>query len=212
MRASPKTHHYCKQRKMREQADASSNLITNRQFKDRTNINLQELLEGKDKRNTQKSTEVALKQFSQYLQQKSLPTLDQLAVNDLLQILFNYYPSLKPLKSDTYSVQSLKCIRSALARYFRKEKRIDISKDQQFVRANEMFQAFLIKSKKEGKGVKKSYPPISDTDLERISEYFAHDHMNLPNPKKLQQQIIFYIIYFFCRRGRENLYDMLQET
>ena len=45
-----------------------------------------------------------------------------------------------------------------------------------------------------------------------ISEYFTNDHMNSPNPKKLQQQMIFYIIYFFCRRGRENLYDMMQTT
>ena len=36
--------------------------------------------------------------------------------------------------------------------------------------------------------------------------------MNKPNPKKLQQQVIFYILYFFCHRGKENLYDMLQET
>ena len=36
--------------------------------------------------------------------------------------------------------------------------------------------------------------------------------MNAPEPKRLQQQVIFYIIYFFCRRGRENLYDMQQDT
>ena len=32
------------------------------------------------------------------------------------------------------------------------------------------------------------------------------------NPKGLQQQVIFNIIYFFCRRGRENLYSMIQDT
>ena len=32
--------------------------------------------------------------------------------------------------------------------------------------------------------------------------------MNHPSPKKLQQCMIFYIIYFFCQRGRENLYQM----
>ena len=75
-----------------------------------------------------------------------------------------------------------------------------------------MFQAVLVESKKVGKGVKKSYPPITDIDLERIAEYFSHDHMNHPDPKRLQQQMIFYIIYFFCRRGRKNLYDMQKDT
>ena len=32
--------------------------------------------------------------------------------------------------------------------------------------------------------------------------------MNDPNPRKLQRCVIFYTIYFFCRRGRENLYEM----
>ena len=75
-----------------------------------------------------------------------------------------------------------------------------------------MFQAVLVESKKVGKGVKRSYPPITDIDLERIAEYFTHNHMNLPNPKKLQQQVTLYIIYFFCRCGRENLYTMQQDT
>ena len=31
-------------------------------------------------------------------------------------------------------------------------------------------------------------------------------------PKRLQQTIIFYIIYFFCHRGRKNLHAMTKET
>ena len=192
--------------------DAGVNSDGKRVFKDRSNELLEKLLEGKDKVNTQKSTEGALKQFSQYLRQKEMPNPEDLNIDILPKILYEYYPSLKPMKSDNYSVQSLKCIRSGLSRYYRKNKGFDIAKDPQFVQANEMFQAVLVESKKVGKGVKRSYPPITDIDLERIAEYFSHDHMNMPNPKKLQQQVIFYIIYFFCHRGRENLYNMKQET
>ena len=67
-------------------------------------------------------------------------------------------------------------------------------------------------AKKVGKGIHKWYPAITDIDLERISEYFTHDHLNKPDKKRLQQQMIFYIICFFCRRGRENLYEMLKTT
>ena len=33
-----------------------------------------------------------------------------------------------------------------------------------------------------------------------------------PDPRRLQQNMVFYIIYFFCRRGRENLYEMTKDT
>ena len=106
----------------------------------------------------------------------------------------------------------MKCIRAALDRYFQKERGIDIVKDENFIRANEMFKAVCVESKKAGKGVKKSFPPISQIDLERIAEYFCHDHMTKPDPRHLQQNMIFYIIYFFCRRGQENLYEMTKDT
>ena len=32
--------------------------------------------------------------------------------------------------------------------------------------------------------------------------------MNHPDPRKLQRCVIFYIIYFFGRRGSKNLYEM----
>ena len=85
-------------------------------------------------------------------------------------------------------------------------------KDTDFVQCNEMFKAVCVESKKSGKGCKKSYPPISPIDLERIAEYFCHDHVVKPDAKKLQQNLVFSIIYFFCRRGRENLQAMKRNT
>ena len=35
--------------------------------------------------------------------------------------------------------------------------------------------------------------------------------MNSPNPKKLQQNLLFFVIYYFCHHGRENLYDMKKD-
>ena len=75
-----------------------------------------------------------------------------------------------------------------------------------------MFKAVTVHSKKQGKGVRKSYPPITPIDMEMITEYFNHDHVTVPDPKRLQRHMLFYIIYYFCRRGRENLYEMKQDT
>ena len=75
-----------------------------------------------------------------------------------------------------------------------------------------MLKAKCVDSKKKGKGVHQKYPPITPIDMEQISEYFNHDHVSLPDPRKLQRHLLFYIVYFFCHRGRENLYEMTQDT
>ena len=181
-------------------------------FKTRSKDDQEKLLIGKDKASTQRATKSFVSQFSTFLAVKKLPKLEDLDLNDLGEILFDYYSSIQPQKTSDYSVQSLKCIRSGLNRYFKKTRGVDIISDTRFVKANEMFAAVKVDSKKKGKGVKRSYPPITQLDLERIAEYFLHDHLRNPQPRRLQQNMIFYIIYFFCRRGRENLYSMTKET
>ena len=168
----------------------------------------------KDKRNTQVTTDHAVSNFSQYLQVKSLLKLDDINSRDLDQVLSDYYASIQPQVKDdeSYAVQTIKCIRAALNRHFRKVKGIDIVKDPVFVKSNEMFKAVCVESKKNGKGIKRSYPPISQVDLECIAEYFCHDHVREPDPRRLQQNLVFYIIYFFCQRGHENLYTMKKST
>lgn len=73
---------------------------------------------------------------------------------------------------------------------------------------------FLAVSKqicKAGLGTTKSYPPIEPEDLTKTAEFFIHDVMNKPDPKKIQKCLLFNIIYFFCRRGRENIYDFTHD-
>ena len=171
-------------------------------------------MEDKDKRNTQVATERAMTNFRAYLSAKQLPEADDIPPKDIDGILHSYYSAIQPqLKDDENdAVQTTKCICTALNHYFRKNRGIDIVKDTDFVRSNEMFKAICIESKKSGKGVKKSYPPISPIDLERIAEYFCYDHITNPDPRRLQQNLVFYIIYFFCQCGRENLYAMKKNT
>ena len=197
---------------MDNEANAEFTKPTKFRFKNRSKEETTQILKGKDKESTQRATHVYLTQFKRFLNVKSLPEVEDIPTKDLDGILFEFYNSIQPQKKDDYCVQTLKCIRAGLNRYFRKERGIDIAKDSMFVRANEMLKAVQVDAKKKGLGVKKSYPPITEIDLERIAEYFCHDHVTVPDPKCLQQNIIFYIIYFFCRRGRENLYDMKKNT
>ena len=89
---------------------------------------------------------------------------------------------------------------------------LDLISNEAFVKANEMFCGVNKQKRIQGLGSTKSTPVISEADLQKISEYFDHDIMNHPSPKKVQQCLIFYIIYFFCHRGRENLYQMTWDT
>ena len=170
------------------------------------------LLTEKDKKSTQRATDGYMNQFKKFLEVKQHPKLEAITAADLNNILYDYYASIKPQKEEMYCVQTLKCIHAGLGRFFRKSLGVDIASDSMFVKANEMFKAMTVHSKRSGKGVKNSTPPISQIDLERIAEYFNHDHVTEPNGRKLQQNLIFYIVYFFCRRGRENLYNMTKET
>lgn len=73
-----------------------------------------------------------------------------------------------------------------------------------------MFKAVATQLRKKGLGSTRSYPPIEPEDLAVVSEYFHHDIMNKPNPRTLQQNVLFNIIYFFCRRGRQNIHAFTQ--
>ena len=142
-------------------------------FKQRKDEEKEKLLTEKDKRNTQVATDRAIAHFDHFLQAKSYGELQSLDLGTikLNDILLDYYCSIQPQKvtnenDDKYSAQAMKCMRAALNRYFRKEKGIDIVKDEACIKANEMFKEVCVQSKKAEKGVKKLYPSISPINLE----------------------------------------------
>ena len=134
-----------------------------------------------------------------YLKEKQLPNLTEIQNEHLPDILLNFYTNTKKTDGDDYCAQSMKCIRVRINRYMKAERGLDIISSDLFVKANEMFRGVNKQRHIEG-------------PIQIISNYFSHDIYNNPNPKKVQQCLTFYIIYFFCRRRRENLYEMNWET
>ena len=141
----------------------------------------------------------------EYYHQDGLPKL-----NDLPEILGNFYLNMQTLSNELYSVQSQKCIRASLNRHFKQTRSIDIIQDLWFIEANEIFNGVKVLAKKSGKGVRKSTKMIIEDDMKRLGDYFLQDfNPGKPvNVKKLQQCVMFYVMYFFCRRGWENLHFM----
>ena len=67
-------------------------------------------------------------------------------------------------------------------------------------------------NKEAGLGVTCSYPPIENIHLKRIVEYSKEKMLEPPNAKNLQEIMIFYVLFYMCRRGRENLRAMKKST
>ena len=75
---------------MSDQADAGQNSVKKYQFKSKSNAEKQKLLEEKDKKNTQRAIQGALRQLAEYLAIKQLPELKDIPDCDLPDILFRF--------------------------------------------------------------------------------------------------------------------------
>lgn len=175
--------------------------------------------------NTHRATKLWTTCFSEYLVEKQLAPMDQLTNEELPDVLEQFYAEVckkekrisgqecdYPENEHSYKNTTLKAIRGALARYFKEERSIDIISGEQFIRANQLFAGVQKINKENGLGSIKSKPPITESDMQKIADYFKHCLAGPPNAKALQEITLFYIIFFLCRRGRENLRPMKKST
>ena len=182
--------------------------------------------------NTNRATATYVKCLNDYLNEKQLPAEDQIPTVDLPQILSDFYVEVRKKKStqnnhkvtkggkvippsptgNDYKNTSLMCIRAALNRHFKSTRSIDIIANEQFIQCNEMFKGVTKKGKREGRGEIDSRPPIEPEDLQKIHDYFQQNMRSPPNARKLQEMMLFNVIYYGGRRGRENLRFMSKGT
>ena len=111
-----------------------------------------------------------------------------------------------------YKSQTLRTMRAALNRYFKEKRRIDIIADIEFYEANEMFKCVLKVNKSQRLGEIESKEAITDDDMIKLNEHFTRNMLSKPNAQNLQLMMIFYIIFQFGRRSRENLRKMKKNT
>ena len=87
------------------------------------------------------------------------------------------------------------------------ESDVDIIDDQRFRTSNMTYKAALVELKRIGKGSVDHHPEITPQDLKKLYDSFKTD-----SAVELQEKVLFDIIYYLCRRGRENLRDMSKDT
>lgn len=177
------------------------------------------IMNKRNKPNTNKATKLWMNCFQEYLEEKNHPKVEDIEDSQLPSILENFYTEVrrKNLKENAqedtmYSNTTLRAIRAALNRYFKEKKGIDITSNSAFIKANELFTGVQKINKEEGRGTIKHKEIITQADLVKLNIYFEQNMDGPPNPKLLQEYVLFNIIYYMGRRGRENLRSMTKNT
>ena len=74
--------------------------------------------------------------FHEYLTEKDLPAIKDLTIDNLPDILMNFYTKVRKVNCENYK---LKCIHAGINQFMKARKGIDIISNESFVKANEMF-------------------------------------------------------------------------
>lgn len=159
------------------------------------------------KPNTKKATQTWLKCLNDYLKEKEIAeNLDAVSDEQLPQVLFDFYTEVRSTKNQTYKNTTLRCLRAGINRYVKEKRSIDIVLDRRFIQTNEIFKGIQKEGKKLGKGSIKHKDVIESEDMEKLQDYFSQ-YMT-PDPVILQRFVMFNLMFYMCRRGRENFAEM----
>ena len=102
-------------------------------------------------------------------------------------------------KKKNYKNTSMRAIRAAIGRYYKEKRSIDIISGEPFIRVNSVFIGILQLNKESGLGNIESKPELSDLDISTLTMYFKATMSGPPDPKKLQDIVIFNILFYMCR-------------
>ncbi|XP_069134253.1 uncharacterized protein KIAA1958-like [Argopecten irradians] len=136
-------------------------------------------------------------------------TFELLSESDLCTLLKDFFTNVRNKKGELYSKSSICAIRQGIRRYLQEpphNKTFDIINDPVFKGANQVFISMLKMTRAEGKGTVTHKKAIPAGDLQKL---YSHPRaFNTDVPKGLLNKITFEIIFFFCRRGRENIREL----
>lgn len=142
--------------------------------------------------------------FEKFLQENTAEDCVTMPSWKLNEYLWYYYFGLKKKNGDNYAPATLVCIRAGIQRYFNlvKNRKISLVNGTDFDSANRMLKVKVREFHSSG-GVTTQYKPINEGDLEKIRDYFDRS-----TGEKLQDEVLFTILYAFGERGQEHLKQM----
>ena len=172
-------------------------------------IQLQDLIDSADSKNTKYAVKYGIKIFEEFLRNVNtdLGDVNRLPNADLDKILQKFYAGCRQKNGDYYSKKSMLTIRFGLQRHFLNTKSVDIIKHEDFANSSRIFKCFSATLKQQGKGFVKHKLPISQEDMAKIQ-----DSLDLDDPQGLQDKVFIDVMLYFCNRGRENLREMTVDS
>ena len=184
------------------------------------------ILNKRKAENTNLATNQWVTCLREYLCEKNLADLELLTDAELDEALGNFYCEARKKnvqyidvedpdereRAESYKTTSLRAARGAFTRFFKDKRNLDIRTHPAFIKSNELFLGQTKVNKEKGLGSISNKPAIEEEDMKLLDSYFREVMMGPPNPRGLLQVVVFHIIYYLCRRGRENLRSMKKST
>ena len=172
---------------------------------------LRKLEEGRRSIRTNKAIKSGVNLFDTFLRLNNYGSMNTLSNQDLCEKLRSFFGSIKKDNGDEYKTSSLHLLHYALKTHFLSEREIDIDTNEEFQSAISVYLAKLKKLKRIGNGETDHYPCISREDMVTLFNN-RHQTFDIQTPIGLLNRAWFLVMFFFSRRGRENLREMSKNT
>ena len=169
------------------------------------------LLENKDAKNTQRVVKRSSSLFQKFIgNDVDIALLSKAEINEKLRLFF---VSIRCQNGELVKKSTLTNLRYGLSKFLKEQLEIDINVDPEFTSTKEVFKAVSTDLKKKGKRATEHKPVISQEDLLKLYDTNNENVVfNTSCPAGLQRKVWFDIMFYLCRRGRENLRQMSKST
>ena len=164
-------------------------------------------------KNTDRSTDYAMKKFKAWLRKRQISIdMSDASPEELAPVLRQYYGELKTVEGKPPAPATMNCLKAGIQRHLnkvRQENPVNISKDTAFTKANGTFKAKCKLYAAMGNAKAKRKEEIAPGDLQKIRDFIADDR-TAKDPRRLSQAVWFLIAFNLGCRGRE-LYRQLRQ-
>ena len=133
---------------------------------------------------------------------KEINEFEKLSPEKLGELLEEFYFGVRSKSGKEYSRSAFKSIQAALQWHLESkpyDRKINLSQDPEFLEANQVFDGYMSRLRKEGKDKTQHKEPITREEAQKL-----YSHVFVDTPQGLQFRDFYEIVMHFGRRGREG--------
>lgn len=150
--------------------------------------------------------------LTEWCNERNISTkLQEMTEEQLDENLRHFYAEARTATGQEYSKISLLSFRNAFERFLNENgQSVKLSKNPKFHKSNKMLDSKLKVNRKEGKDHGITHKPvITKEDLQKLKKSPA---MSPNSPSTLLNAVWFYVVYHWCRRGREGQRELTRRS